>query len=306
MPADIPFETLEAVTIECKLGLENAPDAPWGMDYFRFDSDNRFVYENRNHGYLAVTRKGTVDPEVGKQLRQLLVTAGFPSVPEHPCPPGGYYVTISATIAGKEKDAWMNGHSGETFPGYGPLLQRLSAWGSYFRNHPNTQTPPEGLKFETEHPQLTIADIEHIKQTSLRFLTVIGKIENPRDLREVAESIAPKESDFAAVFTDADQAKAGYRATWPDTPLPEARVGETVLSVTVATPEMLTSIDALAQSFPRGYRRITDKMVPDVPWVSWRFYAPDQSSATKYDGLVWLGDRFIWFPKPYRYFGTDE
>lgn len=56
---------------------------------------------------------------------------------------------------------------------------------------------------------------------------------------------------------------------------------------------------ATAAGFPGGYRSLTD-VVPDRIWIAWKYVVPGQTSGMAYDGLVWLDDRFVWFPKPWR------
>ena len=55
-----------------------------------------------------------------------------------------------------------------------------------------------------------------------------------------------------------------------------------------------------ARSFPGGYLKIATLLRPGVPWVSWKFVRPPGRRGVVFDGLVRLGDRWAWFPKPWR------
>jgi hypothetical protein len=56
--------------------------------------------------------------------------------------------------------------------------------------------------------------------------------------------------------------------------------------------------------FPGGYLKIGALLVPGVPWVCWKWSAgAPQSAGIGFDGLVRLGDRWVWFPKPWRAIG---
>ena len=51
--------------------------------------------------------------------------------------------------------------------------------------------------------------------------------------------------------------------------------------------------------FPGGYKQLTD-VVPGRIWLAWKYVRPGETMGMAYDGLVWLDDRFAWFPKAWR------
>ncbi len=150
----------------------------------------------------------------------------------------------------------------------------------------------------------TINDIARMKELALGFLKTIGTTEHSDDA--IAAVLAPAAADFERAFAGdcAAAARSGYEEAWSTPPVLRAKPGETQVEVAVATPAILASEHLLAHLFPRGYKAIVDKLTPDSFWVAWRFRSADGSRSTRYDGLVWLGGRFVWFPKPYRYFDS--
>ena len=119
----------------------------------------------------------------------------------------------------------------------------------------------------------------------------------------LAEEWRPAPPDFAAAFSDgASEAEASYAGVWTETPLPLPGPGQTGLIVTAGTPEMLLASPVLRSAFPGSYAEVLPRMVPGHIWIRWKFVRPGATSGMAYDGLVWLGDRFRWFPKPWRLF----
>ena len=55
----------------------------------------------------------------------------------------------------------------------------------------------------------------------------------------------------------------------------------------------------LSDKFPGGYRDIAGWMQPDKLWMTWKVSDPG-GSTVRYDGLVWVGERWLWLPKIHR------
>jgi hypothetical protein len=68
----------------------------------------------------------------------------------------------------------------------------------------------------------------------------------------------------------------------------------------VAPAGMLTYDNSLSRHFPGGYAAIAPLLQPQRVWVAWKSIEPGRSAGMAYDGLVWLDDHWVWFPKPYR------
>ncbi len=70
--------------------------------------------------------------------------------------------------------------------------------------------------------------------------------------------------------------------------------------IRIAPAGMLTYDNELSRHFPGGYRTVAVLLNPHRTWVAWKVIAPGHSAGMAYDGLVWLDDHWVWFPKPYR------
>jgi hypothetical protein len=66
---------------------------------------------------------------------------------------------------------------------------------------------------------------------------------------------------------------------------------------------MLREDNELSQRFPGGYRALAPHLRPERIWFVWRYLQAGEAAGMRYDGLVRLPDRWIWFPKPYRVVG---
>jgi hypothetical protein len=67
-----------------------------------------------------------------------------------------------------------------------------------------------------------------------------------------------------------------------------------------STAGMLRSPNMLSGKFPLGYRDVAGWMNPRRIWLTWTITAPGGASE-RYDGLAWLGSRWLWLPKVYRF-----
>ena len=68
---------------------------------------------------------------------------------------------------------------------------------------------------------------------------------------------------------------------------------------TAAPAGLLRWSNELSDKFPGGYRDIAGWMQPEKIWMTWKTIEPN-GSTVRYDGLVWLGDRWVWLPKIFR------
>jgi hypothetical protein len=116
-------------------------------------------------------------------------------------------------------------------------------------------------------------------------------------------ALRPREEDYALVFTPAMQApaRAVFEAFW-QTPPPLRAPGpaQTRLRVFAAPAGILRDDHPLSRPFSAQYRRLAPALNPHLVWLTWRITAPGETSGLTYDGLVWCGDHFSWFPQPFR------
>jgi hypothetical protein len=136
----------------------------------------------------------------------------------------------------------------------------------------------------------------------LRMLAEAAKGFLPR-LQEPSfvQSLRPTREDCAKLFDPelVDAIVEGLDQQWAQPP--EARPGEQYhqLEVTAAPAGLLRYSNELSDAFPRGYRDIAGGMAPNRMWLAW-VWKSAEGGTVRYDGLAWLGDHWIWFPKPYR------
>jgi hypothetical protein len=120
---------------------------------------------------------------------------------------------------------------------------------------------------------------------------------------ELARRLQPEPADYAAVFdaASAEPARAAYAAFWAEPPRIEPDPGADVLRVYGAAAGMLLADNELSFHFPGGYRQVAHRLRPEQIWFAWRYEKPGARGGLALDGLVLLGGRPAWFPKPYRF-----
>jgi len=122
----------------------------------------------------------------------------------------------------------------------------------------------------------------------------------PPELRVPA--LQPRDTDYAAVFVDdaANIARAGYARLWASPPKALGKPGQTEVAALAALAESLREDGHVSRELPFGYRRIAGQLRPGSVWIAFKLVVPGQTTGMAYDGLVWLGDHWAFFPKPWR------
>ncbi|MCB9742423.1 MAG: hypothetical protein H6740_07485 [Alphaproteobacteria bacterium] len=147
----------------------------------------------------------------------------------------------------------------------------------------------------------TTQHLEHLRaahqQARLLLSTLLGvakpmleQLHRP----EVLAELAPRPGDAARAFVPevADAMEAHYAAFWEDTPALEP---SGAVQLWGATAGMLRGPNALSARFPGGYRDVAGWLTPERLWVCWR-----TATGVRREGLVFLQDRWAWFPRPWR------
>lgn len=118
----------------------------------------------------------------------------------------------------------------------------------------------------------------------------------------VTATLQPRDEDYARAFTAdvVEHAREQFQALWADAPRVARAAPDCQLVMHIAPAGMLAEDNALSWQFPGGYRSIAPKLNPHRTWVAWKYIARGQTAGMSYDGLVWLDDHWVWFPKPYR------
>jgi len=52
--------------------------------------------------------------------------------------------------------------------------------------------------------------------------------------------------------------------------------------------------------FPGGYEQVRGQFVGDFPIVRFKFIEPGETSGMAFDGLIFVNDRWVFMPKPWR------
>ncbi len=120
------------------------------------------------------------------------------------------------------------------------------------------------------------------------------------------EALRPRDGDYASVFDSGIVAavREAYELLWQTPPtLERLASGTLTVRVDAAPAGMLREDNELSRRFPGGYRALAPHLRPERIWFVWRYLHSGESAGMRYDGLVRLPDRWVWFPKPYRIVG---
>ena len=145
-----------------------------------------------------------------------------------------------------------------------------------------------------------VADLDEIKQ---RAITVVsGCAYGPPEL--IRSLLQPTPEDYAAVFVGdaAQKFQEAYASFWEK---PPAALTRTAGARVLMFPQLAQNI-VESDQFPGGYAKVAHLLVPDQTWFRFKLVADGGRDVMAYDGLVARGDRFVWFPKPWRALGMVE
>lgn len=126
------------------------------------------------------------------------------------------------------------------------------------------------------------------------------------DLPALTATLLPRPGDAARAFRPdiALAVEDAYRELIDADPaIISPRPDQRRVEVHACPAGLLGDDNPLSAPFPAGYRALAPYLVAERIWVAWRYTAPDAPRGMAYDGLVWLDDRWVWFPKPNRVVG---
>jgi hypothetical protein len=138
-----------------------------------------------------------------------------------------------------------------------------------------------------------------------KAIPVLSSLVGP-DGAATLESMRPRADDYSRVFRGdiVDRVRAAYDSLWQTPPsLDRLESGSMTLRVDAAPAGMLDRENELSRHFPGGYRALAPYLLSDRVWFVWRYLEPGADAGIRYDGVVLLDDRWVWFPKPYRVVG---
>lgn len=149
---------------------------------------------------------------------------------------------------------------------------------------------------------LDIARIAGAKEEAERFLRAHLLAPSALTVAERVALLRPRPEDWEALFgARAAAVEEAYGSLWERPMLPGPKAGQTVLTVTVASAELLGADHSISRRFPGGFLRVAPSLPADSLWATWKFTAPGSSAGMVYDGLCQRGPgRWAWFPKLWR------
>lgn len=128
---------------------------------------------------------------------------------------------------------------------------------------------------------------------------------DPARSADTIAALAPRPGDAAKAFlgTDAELGAIDdrYAALWTaDPPRVRAPSAQVTLRIIVATGGMLLPEAPMAKAFPPAWAAVAERLRPERAWIAWAYEPVGGGRSADYDGLVWLDDRWVWFPAPWR------
>ncbi len=121
---------------------------------------------------------------------------------------------------------------------------------------------------------------------------------------ELSKKLAPTKADYAAVFAGdaAAKAEAAYSPLWERGQLVIAgKADQTEIKLSRATTDELKAGTGNASAFPGGYKTAATLMKSGLTVYAFKFVKPGETLGMAYDGLVWVNNHFVIFPKPWRF-----
>lgn len=157
-------------------------------------------------------------------------------------------------------------------------------------------------------PGAVIDVVAAIQRIGSQIAPMLARFTDPQtDRAALVAELQPRPGDVARAFRSdiAPRVEAAYaRLLQSGLPEIDPRPGQTEVSVDACPAGFLGQDNPLSAPFPGGYKPIAPYLIRNRVWVVWRYTEPGETSGLTYNGLVFLGDHWAWFPKPYRVVGT--
>lgn len=122
------------------------------------------------------------------------------------------------------------------------------------------------------------------------------------DHRALTQAILPTEAEVKAVY--ADPLATALWADYQDQMGPGVsfapKQGQSALLVTHATTRELFDRKPVLEEFPGGYKDVLQYFKVDVPIVRFKFVKPGETLGLAFDGLIYVNNRWVIMPKPWR------
>ncbi len=114
--------------------------------------------------------------------------------------------------------------------------------------------------------------------------------------------LRPAPGDYKIVYKDplADKIAEAHAGLWASGAAIAPNDGQTELLMVFATTDQLIAGDEVMNAFPGGYQQVRQYLNPGVPIVRFKFVKPGERLGMAFDGLVYVNDRWVLMPKPWR------
>ena len=142
-------------------------------------------------------------------------------------------------------------------------------------------------------------DLVELSRVQHEAIAMLSGLQSPA---AIVETLRPRREDYARVFKPdvAARVATGYDELWTSPPSAFGKPGQTEVLARACRAELFASSNDLSEAFPGGYRKIAHLLQPGIVWVAFKYVEPGKTTGMSYDGLARIGDRWGWFPKPWR------
>ena len=158
-----------------------------------------------------------------------------------------------------------------------------------------TPTSRSGFGFLTSGPIITTATI---CLTIIVVLAIIAPWIVPHD----PMLLKPAAADIRAVYAEplASALIASYEQMYTPDAVIQPKPEHKQLLTTFTTTGHLKAGDPVLDEFPGGYKDVLDYFVADVPIGRFKFVEPGETLGLAFDGLIFVNNRWVFMPKPWR------
>ena len=123
------------------------------------------------------------------------------------------------------------------------------------------------------------------------------------DLKAISKKLQPTTADYKAVIVGdaAAKAEAAYKKDWEAGRIVIAwKAEQSDLKLFAAKVEEIAAGQGDGNDFPGGYKKVVAQFKPGTTIYAWKFVRPGEKVGTEYDGLIWVNNHWVWFPKPWK------
>lgn len=115
-------------------------------------------------------------------------------------------------------------------------------------------------------------------------------------------ALRPSEADIRAVYGPAlaDRLVSMYAAMFTPGAAIGPKPGQDEVILIRTTTASLRDGDAVLREFPGGYEQVRGYFASDVPIVCFKFVTKGQTTGLAFDGLIYVNNRWVLMPKPWR------